>query len=175
MTKEKKENLEEIEAEIVDDPIEESPQDESASESVQETEEISRLKETIARLQADFINYKNRSEKEKSIIYSYASEGIITKLLTVVDNFERALNTVTQEDSFTEGMRLIQEDLLKTLKSEGLEEVKSDGEKFDPTLHHAVFMEDSEDVESEHIIETFQKGYKLKDKVIRPAMVKVAK
>lgn len=181
------ENEKKIEEEIKDDFIE--SEEKIDSENVEKESDISlddkkendenldvlRLKETIARLQADFINYKNRSEKEKSNIYKYASEGLVTKLLSVVDNFERALNTVREENSFTEGMRMVNDELNKILSDEGLKPIESDGMKFDPNLHHAVFMEESETVESEHIIETFQKGYTLNEKIIRPAMVKVAK
>lgn len=142
------------------------------------TDENARLKDSLLRLQADFTNYKRRVENEKADIYKYAAESVITKLLPVLDNFDRAFKEVQEEDkedAFTKGVELIRQDLDKILVQEGLEVIEADNQKFDANLHHAVFMEESKDVESEHIIETFQKGYKLKDKVIRPAMVKVAK
>lgn len=152
--------------------------DSENSEEQNKNDENARLKDSFARLQADFTNYKRRSEKERSDIYKYASEGVVTKLLPVLDNLERAFNEVEpedKEDAFTKGVDLIKQDLEKILSQEGLEEIKSDGEEFDANLHHAVFMEENPDVKSGHIIETFQKGYKLNDKVIRPAMVKVSK
>lgn len=161
------ENVEEvIEATLADEPIE--------NQTVNE-EESSKLKDTIARLQADFQNYRNRTEKEKSAIYKTANESLILKLLPITDNLERAINSEKEHDAFYEGIKLIHDDMMKVLENEGLTKIESDGELFDPNLHHAVFMEESDRVESEHIIETFQIGYKLKDKIIRPAMVKVAK
>lgn len=149
-----------------------------SSESETDIDENSRLKDSLLRLQADFTNYKRRVENEKADIYKYAAESVVTKLLPVLDNFDRAFKEVQEEDkedAFTKGIELIRQDLDKILVQEGLEVIESDNQKFDANLHHAVFMEENKEVESEHIIETFQKGYKLKDKVIRPAMVKVSK
>lgn len=140
-----------------------------------ENKEIEKLRDSLQRLQADFTNYRNRQEKEKKDIYKYASESLITKLLSVIDNLERALKEVQEESPFTKGIELVRDDLMNILKNEGLEMIDSDGQLFDANLHHAVFMEESKEVESEHIIETFQKGYTLNSKVIRPAMVKVSK
>ncbi|NLW53022.1 MAG: nucleotide exchange factor GrpE [Tissierellia bacterium] len=154
-----------VEATLVDEPEQASP----------ENDESTKLRDTIARLQADFQNYRNRTEKEKSAIYKTANESLILKLLPVMDNLERAIASEKEHDAFYEGVKLIHQDMMKVLENEGLTKIESDGELFDPNLHHAVFMEESDSVESEHIIETFQVGYKLKDKIIRPAMVKVAK
>lgn len=156
---------------------ENSSQDENKKEeNTEDTKDESQtLRDTIARLQADFQNYRNRNEKEKASIYSYANEGLIKKLLPVLDNLERAIATEKEHDAFFEGVQMIYKELMKTLESEGLESFDPTGDKFDPNFHHAVFMEESETVESEHVIETFQIGYKIKDRVIRPAMVKVAK
>lgn len=140
-----------------------------------ENKEIEKLRDSLQRLQADFTNYRNRQEKEKKDIYKYASENLIIKLLSVIDNLERALKEAQEESPFTKGIELVRDDLMNILKNEGLEMIDSDGQLFDANLHHAVFMEESEKVESEHIIETFQKGYTLNNKVIRPAMVKVSK
>lgn len=161
---------EDMESTEVEDDIEEIEDEET-----KENSDYERLKDSFQRLQADFTNYKRRQENEKQEIYKYASESLITKLLSVKDNFDRALEDVNEEDPFVEGVKLIRDEFNNILESEGLEEIESDNEKFDANLHHAVFMEENEDVDSEHIIETFQKGYKLKDKVIRPAMVKVSK
>lgn len=133
------------------------------------------LRTSLARLQADFQNYRTRTEKEKSDIYAYASEKLIIKLLPVIDNLERAMASEKGHDSFYEGVDMIRNELMKVLEAEGLERYDGVGEKFDPNFHQAIFMEENDDVESEHIIEAFQVGYKLKDKVIRPAMVKVSK
>lgn len=171
--KKKEQDLEEIEAEVVDqvEEIEEEIKEDPKADSENEAS----LKESLARLQADFINYKNRTEKEKSNIHKYANEGLILKLLSVVDNMDRALANADEEDSFVAGIVLIRDEFLQVLENEGLKEIESDGAKFDPNFHHAVFIEENDEVESEHVIETFQKGYMIDEKVIRPAMVKVAK
>ncbi|QUY65180.1 nucleotide exchange factor GrpE [Helcococcus kunzii] len=157
---------------------EEIKEESSSNENEESVDENAKLKDSLLRLQADFSNYKRRVEKEKADIHKYAAESIITKLLPVLDNFDRAFKEVQEEDkddAFTKGIELIRQDLDKILVQEGLEVIESDNQKFDANLHHAVFMEENDEVESEHIIETFQKGYKLKDKVIRPAMVKVSR
>ena len=92
-----------------------------------------------------------------------------------MDNFERALDSVEKEDGFYEGIKMIYEQIVKLLVDNGLKEIQCIGEVFDPNLHHAVFMEESEDSEEGTVLEVIQKGYMLKDKVIRPSMVKVAK
>lgn len=157
---------------------EEIKEESSSNENEESVDENAKLKDSLLRLQADFSNYKRRVEKEKADIHKYAAESIIIKLLPVLDNFDRAFKEVQEEDKedvFTKGIELIRQDLDKILVQEGLEVIESDNQKFDANLHHAVFMEENDEVESEHIIETFQKGYKLKDKVIRPAMVKVSR
>ncbi|WP_416197742.1 MAG: Protein GrpE [Sporanaerobacter sp.] len=140
------------------------------------TKEIEELNNRFLRLQADFVNFKTRVEKEKESIYSYASEDILNSMLPILDNFERALSSSTDvEDGFYKGMEMIYNQLIKVLSENGLEEIEALHEKFDPNYHHAVFQEESDEYEEGTIIEVFQKGYKLKDKVIRPSMVKVAK
>lgn len=177
--------MEDIEREkVLNDSQEESPQDELSEENSLEveeelknkTEELEELTDSYLRLQADFMNYKKRMEREKINTIDYANEDLITELLPILDNFERALSSVEEEDSsFCEGMKMIYDQMLKVLKANGLEEIEALGEKFDPNYHHAAFMEESEEGKEGIILEVFQKGYKLNDKVIRPSMVKVAK
>ena len=124
---------------------------------------------------ADFANYKQREEKSKADFKKFASSSLVEKLLPVLDNFDRALKDKDEEDPFVKGVIMIRDEFLKTLKNEGLEEIESDGCVFDHNLHHAVMTEASDTVEEDHIIETFQKGYTLHGKVLRPAMVKVSK
>lgn len=150
-------------------------QEDKSDQDSKENQEEDKLKNAYVRLQADFANFKRRSEKEKQDIYKYGSEKLVTKLLSVADNLDRALAEAKDDTPLRQGIELVRKELMDILKAEGLEEIESDGIKFDPNQHHAVFMEDSDKHDSEHIIETFQKGYKLKEKVIRPAMVKVAK
>ncbi|MDR3294799.1 MAG: nucleotide exchange factor GrpE [Clostridiales Family XIII bacterium] len=134
------------------------------------------LQTKYMRLAADFQNYKRRAEKEKSDIYAYANEKIAASLLEVIDNFERALehDVDARDENFSKGMELIFKQLLDVLEKNGVDEIISLGEEFDPALHHAVMMEESEAYESGKVSGVLSKGYRLKEKVIRPAMVKVA-
>ena len=129
------------------------------------------------RLMAEFQNYKKRVAKEKSDIHSYANEKIVTELLEVLDNFERALATdnSTDVEGYAQGMKLIFDQLLGVLTKSGLVEVKALGEEFDPNMHNAVMTADSEEYDSNKVCSVLQKGYTLNGKVIRPSMVTVAK
>ena len=140
-----------------------------------ETEENSDAK--YLRLMAEFQNYKKRVAKEKSDIHSYANEKIVTELLEVLDNFERALATdnSTDVEGYAQGMKLIFDQLLGVLTKSGLVEVKALGEEFDPNMHNAVMTVDSEEYDSNKVCSVLQKGYTLNGKVIRPSMVTVAK
>lgn len=128
------------------------------------------------RLAADFQNYKRRVEKEKSDIYAFANEKIVTELLNVIDNFERslALQGDCKDEKMLEGMKLIFKQLKDVLEKSNVKEIEIEGASFDPNFHHAVMTDNSGEFESGTITEVFQKGYLLNDKVIRPAMVKVA-
>lgn len=129
------------------------------------------------RLQADFSNHKKRAQKEKSEIYLYANEKIALDLLNIIDNLERAIQSQTDADkdnSLLEGVNLVYKQLIDTLVKHGVEEIESLGKPFDMNLHYAVMQEESEE-ESNHVIDVLQKGYKINDKVLRPAMVKVSK
>lgn len=129
------------------------------------------------RLMAEFQNYKKRVAKEKTDIHSYANEKIVTELLEVLDNFERALasETSVEAEGYAQGMKLIFDQLLEVLTKSGLEEVKALGEDFDPNMHNAVMTADSEEYDSNKVCSVLQKGYTLNGKVIRPSMVTVAK
>ena len=113
-------------------------------------------------------------EKEKSDIYSYANEKLVTELLNVLDNFERALEHEGEDKSFHEGMQMIFKQLFDVLEKSGLKEIPALGEEFDPNFHNAVMNEDTEEYESGKVSGVMQKGYTLNGKVIRPSMVKVA-
>jgi len=127
------------------------------------------------RLMADFQNFRKRSEKEKTDIYSYANEKLVSELLTVLDNFERALgHDVENPKSFAEGMAMIFKNFKDVLEKAGLSEIEALGEEFDPNVHNAVMTDASSDFESGKVCDVVQKGYKLNDRVVRPSMVKVA-
>ncbi len=142
---------------------------ESANDS--EDEELN-LK--YMRLMADFQNFKRRTEKEKNDIYAFANEKIVSELLNVIDNFERALSAAAQKDSFSEGMELILKQLQGVLEKAGVVEIEALGVDFDPNFHNAVMMEDSAQYESGKVTCVLQRGYLLNNRVIRPSMVKVA-
>lgn len=146
---------------------------EETQEAEAETEEDEALSAKYLRLMADFQNYKRRVEKEKSDIYAYANEKIVSELLAVMDNFERALLCETADEGFAEGMRMIFKQLTGALEKAGLEEINALGEDFDPNFHNAVMTEDNASYESGKVTEVMQKGYMLNKKVIRPSMVKV--
>lgn len=165
---EDKENQDEdcIEAEIVEDDEKEAAKKPS--------DEVNEYQERYQRLMADFDNYKKREEANKADFKKFASSSLVEKLLPVIDNLDRALAKADENDAFVEGVVMTRKELLKVLANEGLEEIPSDGCEFDHNIHQAVLAEDSDEVESNHIIETFQKGYKLNGRLLRPAMVKVA-
>ena len=152
---------------------EEAEKPEKAEKNEKDPEEEA-LNTKYLRLMADFQNYKRRTEKEKSDIYAFANEKIVSELLNVIDNFERALDAGNEGDSFVEGMNLIFKQLQGVLEKAGVVEIEALGHEFDPNFHHAVMTEDSEEYESGKITAVLQKGYLLNDKVIRPSMVKVA-
>ncbi|NLM21687.1 MAG: nucleotide exchange factor GrpE [Peptococcaceae bacterium] len=130
----------------------------------------------LQRLKAEFDNFRRRTVREKEEIAKYASERIILSLLPVLDNFERALESAKSNqdfDAFSQGVEMIFRQLMKVLEEEGLKPIEALGEQFDPNLHEAMFREES-DQEENTILEELQKGYYLKDKVIRPSRVKVS-
>ena len=146
---------------------------EAAEETAKDPEEEA-LNAKYLRLMADFQNFKRRTEKEKNDIYAFANEKIVSELLNVIDNFERALAASAEGDSFAEGMKLIFKQLQGVLEKYGVAEIEALGQDFDPNFHNAVMMEDSTEYESGKVTEVMQKGYMLNNKVVRPSMVKVA-
>ncbi|WP_085991861.1 nucleotide exchange factor GrpE [Oceanobacillus senegalensis] len=131
----------------------------------------------LLRLQAEFDNYKKRTLKEREADRKYKSQDLANELLPALDNFERALQVeVTDETkNLIEGITMVYKQLVEALKSQGVEPIESEGKEFDPNVHHAVMQVEDETFESNVIVEELQKGYILKDRVIRPAMVKVNK
>ncbi|MBN2261150.1 MAG: nucleotide exchange factor GrpE [Clostridiales bacterium] len=173
-----------INEEVLEDQDEKfMAEDENAKEDILKDEvdfkiQFNDLNDKFLRLNAEFMNYKKRTEKEKSDIYKYANEKIFVELLPVIDNMERALSSIEgAEDhkSVIEGVNLIKKSFDEFLKKNGIEIIPAKGEKFDPNYHHAVMTEENEEVEDDTVIDEFQSGYKLNNKVIRHSMVKVSK
>ena len=158
-------------------PAEEAAGEEKAGEA-EAAEKVAAEAESerYMRLMAEFQNYKKRAAKEKTDTLQYANEKIVAELLPVIDNFERALATETDDlEGYAKGMQLIFEQFRKALENAGLEEIKAEDEVFDPNVHNAVMAENVEDKEDGVITKVLQKGYKLRDKVVRPSMVAVNK
>jgi molecular chaperone GrpE len=177
--------LEESE-EVVEEKIEtevEQKKEPSLEEIVEELRKKLEEKEKEAkeyldiaqRIKAEFDNYRKRTEKEKTEMISYGQEQVIIELLPVIDNFERALATEGDYNSLREGLELIYRQFKKVLDKFEVREIEAEGQMFDPYKHHALAQEEVEGKQPNEIIEVFQKGYYLKDKVIRPSLVKVAK
>ena len=139
-------------------------------------EEIKSLKDQVLRQMAEFDNFRKRTEKEKSSMYSSGAGDVITKFLPVLDNFERGLADVKDDtdDAFQKGMLAIYKQFKTAIDDLGVKEIDALGKTFDPNFHNAVMHVDDADKGEQEIVEVLQKGYTYNDKVIRYAMVKVA-
>lgn len=126
------------------------------------------------RSQAEFINYKNRIQRDRELDYASMKGDIVKKVLPVLDDLERALANRPEDSSWASGMELIARKFQNVLESEGMKRIEAKGQPFDPNFHEAISSEPSDDVESGHVIEVVQNGYMLGERVIRPAMVRVA-
>ena len=126
------------------------------------------------RLLAEYDNYRKRSQKEKDNLYADIKADTVTKFLPVYDNLVRALNTPTGDEAYRKGVEMIMTQFCSTLEKMGVEKIESLGKKFDPALHNAVMHAEDPDKGDNEIVEVFQEGFRLGDKVIRFAMVKVA-
>jgi len=163
--------------------------DEVVEAGIEQAEDIETLQQALAeekekaekylanwqRSQADFANYKKRSEQEIGEVIEFVISALISNLLPIMDDLERALASVPaefEESNWTEGIKLIYNKLKATLEAQGLTEIKARGEPFDPRLHEAVMQQEGEEG---MVIEETQKGYKFKGKVIRPSLVIVGK
>ena len=140
-------------------------------------EKIEELTDRITRQMAEFDNFRKRSEKEKSQMYEIGAKDIIEKILPVVDNFERGLDSVPEEEKnapFVEGMEKIYKQLMTTLESVGVKPIEAVGQEFNPDFHNAVMHVEDEEFGENIIAEEFQKGYMYRESVVRHSMVKVA-
>ena len=178
---------------------EEIPEDVEQTEAVEETEaavdpeskegltsaleaaqaEVTEAQDKLLRLAADFENQKKRLQREKETALKYAEENIIKEILPCLDNLERAVNQDQHNENFAaqllEGVQLTIKGLMSSLEKAGLKPLASVGEPFDPNFHEALVMEASKDVPEQRIIQEFEKGYMLKDRLLRAAKVVVSK
>jgi molecular chaperone GrpE len=136
--------------------------------------ETAEMKDRYLRTLADFENFRKRSEREKSDFFKYALAGLLKELLPVLDNFDRALDHAEQGDDFHKGVLLIYKQLYDALKKHGLRPIDEAGVLFDPKIHEAVIQEENPSVPSNTVVAILQKGYFIHDRLLRPAMVKVA-
>lgn len=136
-------------------------------------EELAAMNDQYQRMLAEYANYKRRTEQEKLQIGAFTKAELLTGLLTSIDNMEKAIDAPAGDDYKT-GVDLVLRQFMDALNKLGLEPVGVEGEPFDPNVHNAVMREDADGVEEETVTAVFQKGYKLGDRVLRPAMVKVA-
>ncbi len=135
------------------------------------------LNNNYLRLAADFDNYRKRQAQEREALLRYGAETCMKKIIEVVDNFDRAMLSVEKIEDINkmkESFFVLNKQLTDSLTKLGLEQIKAEGEKFDPNLHEAVMQTKTDEYEEDTIIKELQKGYKLGDKVLRPAMVDVA-
>ncbi|MBE6183976.1 nucleotide exchange factor GrpE [Heyndrickxia ginsengihumi] len=150
---------------------------EKANAKIKELEEkIDEYENRYVRLRADFDNFRRRVDLDKQASEKYRAQHLITNLLPAIDNFERALQMASEDEQtkqLLQGMEMVYRNILEALKKEGVEPIEALGKEFDPHYHQAIMQAQEEDVESNIIVEEFQKGYILKDRVIRPSMVKV--
>ena len=139
-------------------------------------EQIAELTDKVKRQLAEFQNFRNRTEKEKSQMYMVGARDVIEKLLPVVDNFERGLKSIPEDQKdgpVASGMEMIYKQLITVLTDLGVTPIEAVGQEFDPNFHNAVMHAEDEELGENTVSEEFQKGYKYKDAVLRHSMVKV--
>lgn len=151
-----------------------APAAEQPSEIEKLTAEKDALAERNLRLMAEFDNYRKRTQKEREQIYPDATAAAITKLLPVLDNFHRALETACSDEGYAKGIKLTYDSFRSILDGMGVQEIGVVGESFDPNFHNAVMHIEDESLEKNTIVQVFQLGYKIGERVLRPAMVQVA-
>lgn len=166
--------------ELKDDLEEETTEAEETEEAEVEkpeadksAEELAAMKDQLLRTMAEYDNFRKRSAREKDALRKEIVTNVTSQFLPVLDNLERALQTECTDENYKKGVEMISNSFLETLKNLGVEEIESDGAAFDPNIHQAVQRVSDGDAESGTVVQTFAKGYKIGDKVIRFAVVAV--
>lgn len=137
-------------------------------------QELAERDDRYLRLAAEYDNFRRRSQKEKDSLYTDVKADTLTKFLPVYDNLVRALNTATEDEAYRRGVEMIMTQFSDTMEKLGVEKIESLGKTFDPTVHNAVMHVDDEEKGENEVVEVFQEGFRIGDKVVRCAMVKVA-
>ena len=174
-----------LDEEIVKDDVQEVVEEETTEDNVVDIEEkleekklrdeIDTLNDQYKRLQAEYANYRRRTQEEKETIGIFANEKMISELIPVIDSMERALDACTdKEDTMFKGVELVYKQLKDMIVKFGVEEIEAENAEFDPNLHLAVMQESVDGVEPNKVVMVLQKGYKLGNKVLRASMVKVS-
>jgi molecular chaperone GrpE len=153
-------------------PAPETPADRDRLAAI--TKEKAEIQDLLQRRQAEFENYRRRSERERGELLEFAAMDTVKALLPILDDFERALKLEGSGKEFAKGMELIYQRLSEAMRKLGLEPISSDVPVFNPHIHHAVEMVDTKDHPDQTILEEYQRGYYFKGRLLRPAMVKVA-
>lgn len=190
--KEQQTEMEETSEEVTDEELAEEKDSEAGEDGAEKKdkklfkrkpkkdkkdEQIEELTDRLTRQMAEFDNFRKRTEKEKSAMYEVGAKDIIEKILPVIDNFERGLSAVTEEqkdDSFVTGMEMVYKQIMTTLDGVGVKVIEAVGQEFNPDLHNAVMHVEDENYGENVVAQVLQKGYKIGDRVVRYAMVKVA-
>lgn len=174
--KHKHEEVQETQAEAMPGMTEQASAElETLKRQLEEAEaKASEYKDGWARSQAEFQNYRKRIERDNELTYVSMKSDIIKKVLPALDDMERALQNRPADDAWANGIELIARKLQNMLEGEGLKRIEAKGLAFDPNFHEAISHEPNETVESEHVIDVVQNGYMLGERVIRPALVRVA-
>ena len=173
----KNENLEEEQEETKEPEVNNEQQEEKAEENDSE-KKYEELNNKYIRLAADFDNFRKRTTQEKQDLLKYGSSEVLGKLISLIDTFERAkksLENIEDPKTIKDGYEVVYKQLTDAFKKVGVEEIDATGKEFNPAEHEAVTQIETDEFEPNHIAQVLQKGYKLFDKVLRPAMVGVAK
>lgn len=173
------EEIEDLEQELNEEASADEAEVEEEVEVIDEPEskagaELDLLNDKYLRLCAEYDNFRKRSQKEKESLYGDIKANVLTSFLPVFDNLERALAAPTEDEAYKRGVEMIMTQFNQTMEKLGVVEIPALGEKFDPNFHNAVMHVDDEKKGENEIVEVFQKGFKIGDKVVRTSMVKVA-
>jgi molecular chaperone GrpE len=166
-----------VATEEVQAPTDQTPETTPAGDFGADRDRLTKEKnelQDLLRRQAEFENYRRRVERERSELFEYAAMDTVKALLPVLDDFERALKVETADKEYARGMELIYQRLYETLRKIGLEPLSTEGTLFNPHEHHAVEMVDTTEHPDQTILDEYQRGYKFKGRLLRPAMLKVA-
>lgn len=173
-SKKQTENAETNQEANADQPAKEKKATKKKEKKASNDEEVAELTDKYLRVCAEYDNFRKRTQKEKDSLYYEIKANALKEFLPVYDNLVRALDAHTEDEAYRKGVEMIMDQFNKTMEKLGIEEIPALGEKFNPDLHNAIMHVDDESKGESEIVEVFQKGFKIGDKIIRFSMVKVA-